>query len=245
MPQRLASDSTGRSGPGALDHVAVWVFDLDNTLYPASCRLFDQVDKRIGQFIAERFALDPVAARALQKRYFRNYGTTLRGLMTEHAVDPHHFLAYVHEIDRSPVPPSPALDAALARLEGRKFVFTNGSADHALKVMDRLGVAERFEAVFDVVAAGFVPKPELASYRALLARHGFAAEAAAMIDDIPRNLEPAHALGMTTVWLMNERGDGVPGEASAHIHHRTDDLVGFLEAVLAARDAERRPAGPG
>ena len=230
----MASPATlGR--PDALAHIAVWVFDLDNTLYPASCRLFDQVDRRIGQFIAERFALDPATARALQKRYFRDYGTTLRGLMTEHGVDPHHFLDYVHEIDHSPVPPSPAMAAALGRLAGRKLVFTNGSKRHAERVMARLGVARQFEAVFDIVDAGFAPKPEPACYQALLEHHGIAPASTAMIDDIARNLEPAAALGMTTVWLMTDADDGAARAAAAHVHYRTRDLLAFLEAILAAR----------
>ena len=219
----------------AFAHVAVWIFDLDNTLYPASSRLFDQVDRRIGEFIAETFALDPAAARALQKHYFRTYGTTLRGLMSERGVDPHHFLDYVHRIDRTALSPDPALEAALARLAGRKLVFTNGSADHAEKVMERLGIAHHFEAVFDVVAAGFLPKPDPACYRLLLERHSIAPEAAAMVDDIARNLEPAHELGMTTVWLMTESEFARTGGEGAHIHHRASDLVAFLEAVAAAR----------
>ncbi|HYB09718.1 MAG TPA: pyrimidine 5'-nucleotidase [Alphaproteobacteria bacterium] len=224
-----------RSAPVPLHHVATWVFDLDNTLYPPSCRLFDQVDRRIGQFIAEYFDVDPVAARALQKRYFREYGTTLRGLMTEHGVDPYRYLDYVHRIDHGAIPPNPALDAALERLKGRKIVFTNGSADHAAKVLARLGVARHFEAVFDVAAADFVPKPELACYRALLARHDIAPAGAAIFDDIPRNLEPAHALGMTTILVRTETEYGSTTETGSHIHHHADDLVDFLENVLAER----------
>jgi putative hydrolase of the HAD superfamily len=223
--------------PGPLAHVEAWIFDLDNTLYPASCRLFDQVDRLIGRYIAERFALDPVAARALQKRYFREYGTTLRGLMTEHDVDPHDFLAYVHAIDHSAVEEAPALDAALARLAGRKLVYTNGSKHHAERVMARLGIGHHFEDVFDIAAAGFVPKPEIASYRALLERYAIAPSGAAMVDDIPRNLEPAAALGMTTVWLMTDTEYGATGAAGPHIHHQAADLVHFLERVLAARAA--------
>ena len=239
----MASPETlGR--PDALARITVWIFDLDNTLYPASCRLFDQVDRRIGQFIAERFALDSVSARVLQKRYFRDYGTTLRGLMTEHGVDPNHFLDYVHEIDHSPVSPSPALAAALGRLAGRKLVFTNGSRSHAERVMARLGVADHFEAVFDIADASFAPKPDPASYQALIAQHGIAPTSTAMIDDIARNLEPAAALGMTTVWLTPDAVDG-PAQDIAHVHYRTGDLVAFLEAVLAARGLERGVAGAG
>ena len=226
-------------------HVETWVFDLDNTLYPASSRLFDQVDRRIGAFIAEAFALDPLEARALQKHYFRTYGTTLRGLMSERGVDPHVFLDYVHRIDRSGLAPAPALDAALARLAGRKLVFTNGSADHAAQVMARLGIARHFEAVFDVVAAGFLPKPDPASYRLLLERHGIAPARAAMVDDIARNLAPAAALGMTTVWLMTESEFASPGEDETHIHHRTPDLVAFLEAVVAEGTAPAAAPPPG
>jgi putative hydrolase of the HAD superfamily len=224
----------GKTTP-ALDHIAVWIFDLDNTLYPASCRLFDQVDRLIGQFIAETLGVDAGAARALQKHYFRTYGTTLRGLMTEHGVDPHRFLDYVHRIDRSGVPRAPALDGALSRLPGRKLVYTNGSADHAAKTIEQLGIAHHIEAVFDIIAADFEPKPQLASYRALIERHAINPMRAAMIDDIPRNLEPAHALGMTTVWLMTDGEFGAPGAEDGHIHHRAEDLVEFLEAVIAAR----------
>ena len=236
MTEPKATPEEAPSNP-AFAHVEAWIFDLDNTLYPASSRLFDQVDRRIGEFIAESFALNAADARALQKHYFRSYGTTLRGLMTEKGVDPHAFLAYVHSIDRSALAPAPALEAALARLAGRKLVFTNGSADHAEKVMERLGIAHHFEAVFDVVAAGFVPKPDPASYRLLLERHGIRSSAAAMIDDIARNLEPAKALGMTTVWLMTESEFARAGGDGAHVDHRIADLVGFLETVIAEREA--------
>ena len=231
--------------PDALAHIAVWLFDRDNTLYPASCRLFDQVDRRIGQYIAERFALDPATARALQKRYFRDYGTTLLGLMTEHGVDPHHFLDYVHEIDHSPVPPNPALAAALGRLEGRKLVFTNGSKSHAERVMARLGVARQFEAVFDIAEAGFTPKPEPACYRALLDRHGIVPASAAMIDDIVRNLAPAAALGMTTIWLMTDTDYSAADADATHVHYRIRDLVGFLEALITARGRKPKRAAAG
>lgn len=230
------------SSPGALSHVNVWLFDLDNTLYSARCRLFEQVERRIGQFVAETFSLDPVAARALQKRYFREYGTTLRGLMAEHGVDPRHFLDYVHRIDHSMLALDAALDAALGRLEGRKLIFTNGPVSHAEQVMARLGVAHRFEAVFDIAAADFVPKPDPACYLALLARHAITPRSAALIDDIPRNLKPAHALGMTTVWLATETEYGEVGEQGEHIHHRCRDLVGFLEAVIQARIAAPTPS---
>jgi putative hydrolase of the HAD superfamily len=212
-----------------VDHVTDWIFDLDNTLYPARCNLFVQVDRRIGLFIQERLALDADAARALQKRYFHEHGTTLRGLMTHHAIDPQVFLEFVHEIDVAAVPPSPALAAALARLPGRKFIFTNGSLAHADRVMARLGVAHCFDCVFDIVAANYLPKPDPTTYRRLVERHGIDPAAAAMIEDLPRNLRPAAALGMTTVLVLTGE-DWAQGDAAGdHIHYVTDDLLGWLD----------------
>lgn len=206
----------------------VWLFDLDNTLYPARCNLFAQVDRRIGLFIQERLGLEAAAARELQKRYFRDHGTTLRGLMLHHGIDPGVFLDFVHEIDVEPVPPSPALDAALSSLPGRKLVFTNGSVAHAARVMARLGIARHFEGVFDIVAAGYIPKPEPATYLKLIEAHGIDPARAAMIEDLPRNLRPAAALGMTTVLVLTGEEWAMTDAAGDHIHHVTDDLVGWL-----------------
>ncbi len=220
--------------------VADWVFDLDNTLYPARCRLFDQVDRRIGLFIQDRLGLDAAAARLLQKRYFHQHGTTLCGLMTHHGIDPGVFLDFVHDIDLSPVEPSPALDAALARLPGRKFIFTNGSNAHAARVMDRLGVARHFEAVFDIADASYLPKPAEATYERLVSRHAIEPRRAVMIEDLPRNLRPAAALGMTTVLVLTGEEWAETDKTGDHIHHVTDDLVGWLGAQAPARAIKRK-----
>ncbi len=219
-----------------LDDVEVWIFDLDNTLYPPHCNLFEQVDRRMAEFISRFLGIDRTAARRLQKRYFREHGTTLNGLMINHGLEPDGYLEYVHDIDVSPVPPSPELDAALARLPGRKIVYTNGSRAHAERVMHRLGVAARFEDIFDIVAADYRPKPDPAAYRALVARFAIDPVRAVMVEDIPRNLEPAHALGMTTVWVRRAHAWSTGGEEGAHIHHTTDDLVAWLEAVAPPTD---------
>ncbi len=211
-----------------LTDVADWIFDLDNTLYPARCNLFAQVDRRIGQFIEGRLGLDPVEARLLQKHYFREHGTTLAGLMANHAVDPGAFLEFVHDIDVTPVPPSPLLDQALRRLPGRKFIFTNGSTAHADRVMGRLGVAHHFECVFDIIAAEYRPKPDPATYDKLIRQHGIVPSRAAMVEDLPRNLRPAAALGMTTVLVLTGEEWAETDAAGDHIHHVTDDLVGWL-----------------
>jgi putative hydrolase of the HAD superfamily len=215
----------------------VWVFDLDNTLYPASSRLFDQVERRMGAFVQETLNIaDPDAARRVQKQYLREHGTTLRGLMDRHGVDPDAFMAYVHAIDLSPLAPDPALDAALGELPGRKLIFTNGPDTHAAAVLDRLGVARHFEALVDFAATGHVPKPDPAAYTALLRSHAVMPERAVFLDDMPRNLAPAAELGMTTVWVENDspwaRLDHTGEEP--FIHHRTRDLPGWLQRRTAA-----------
>ena len=219
-----------------LAHVQSWVFDLDNTLYPASSSLFPQIDVRMRQFIAERLGMALDDAFVLQKRYYREFGTTLRGLMIVHGIEPEEFLDYVHDIDHTVLDAAPRLDAALARLPGRCFIFTNGSEKHAISVMDRLGIGARFDAIFDIRAADFIPKPQPACYAAMLARFGIDAPGAAMVEDIHRNLKPAADIGMTTVWV---RQDNHPDhkvvqqdeDDLSHVHHVTDDLVGWLEAI--------------
>jgi putative hydrolase of the HAD superfamily len=214
------------------DHIDTWIFDLDNTLYPSSSRLFDQVDTLIGQFVATLLGVDAAEAQRLQKHYFREHGTTLTGLMAQHKVDPHAYLDFVHNLDLSPITPSPALATALERLPGRKLIYTNGSLAHAERVMDRLGVRERFEAIFDIVASDFVPKPQESAYRMLIERHAIFPQRAAMIEDMPRNLAPAAALGMTTVLVSSDSPWAREGADGEHIDHVTDDLVAWLQSVV-------------
>jgi putative hydrolase of the HAD superfamily len=232
---------SGQPARLAMNHIDCWIFDLDNTLYPASCNLFDQVDRRIGAFIGELLQVDAAEAKRLQKHYFREYGTTLRGLMDHHGIAPAGFLEYVHAIDVSPVPPSPALGAALSALDGRKLIFTNGSVAHAERVMNRLGVAGHFAGVFDIVAADYQPKPNPATYAAMVERHNVDPRAAAMFEDLPRNLAPAAALGMTTILVRTTSAWAAAEEPGDHVHHDTDDLVAWLEDA----GRQRREPGPG
>ncbi|MBM3580515.1 MAG: pyrimidine 5'-nucleotidase [Alphaproteobacteria bacterium] len=232
---------TPASSPPDLSRIEAWVFDLDNTLYPASCRLFAQVEVRIRDYVARYLGLDADAAFRLQKTYFRDHGTTMRGMMSRHGMDPEPFLAYVHDIDLSAIRPDPALDRALGRLEGRKIIFTNGSTAHAERVMERIGVARHFEAVFDIADADYVPKPEPRVYDALVSRHVLAARATAMVEDIARNLVPAAEIGMTTIWVRGGAGrpaDGLdPPDADvlAAVDHVVDDLVPWLARLTGAR----------
>ena len=221
-----------RAGIG---HVESWVFDLDNTLYPAASSLFPQIDVRMRQFIAERLNLPLDEAYALQKRYYREFGTTLRGLMLVHALEPQQFLDFVHDIDHSVLDAAPRLDAALAALPGRKLIFTNGTETHAVRVLERLGISRHFEAIFDIAAAHYVPKPNPECYETLVVRHGLKTASAAMIEDLQRNLVPAAAIGMTTVWVRQDDhpDDHIlgrdPGDLS-HVHHITQDLAAWLGA---------------
>ncbi|WP_233560093.1 pyrimidine 5'-nucleotidase [Oleomonas cavernae] len=215
-----------------LARAQTWVFDLDNTLYPASCRLFDQIEAKMRAYIADHLKLDDAGASALKSELFRRHGTTMKGLMLDHGVDPHHFLDFVHDIDLSPLDGSPALGGVLARLPGRKVIYTNGSTAHAGRVLARLGLTDQFDGVFDIVAARFVPKPEIEPYREMLDLLGVQAAGAVMVEDMARNLAPAAELGMTTVWIPNgtEWGDHGQGD---HIHHTTHDLAAFLARGIA------------
>jgi len=227
---------------GGWDEIESWVFDLDNTLYPARCNLFAEVDRRMGEFISALLGVDAAEARRVQKHYYREFGTTLRGLMSRHGADPQAFLDYVHRIDLSPLDPDPELGAAIATLPGRKFVLTNGSRTHARNVLDRLGVAALFDGIFDIACADYVPKPAAEIYELFITTHAVEPARSVMFEDLARNLEAPHALGMRTVLVRSGTieddyiHDGVvPAADEPHVHHVTDDLAAFLRAAARAR----------
>ncbi|WP_412050957.1 pyrimidine 5'-nucleotidase [Hoeflea sp. Naph1] len=224
--------------PTAFAHVSDWVFDLDNTLYPRSIDLFSQIDRKMTEYVRQLLGLDHDAARGIQKKYYRDHGTTLQGLMLNHGVDPNDFLEKVHDIDYSWVRPDPALGAAIKALPGRKFIFTNGDTPHAERTARALGILDHFDDIFDIIAADFMPKPALETYGRFLDKHGVRKEQAAMFEDLPRNLLAPHQLGMRTVLIVPSNLDVVldevwehEGKDGAHIHHVTDDLASFLKAI--------------
>jgi putative hydrolase of the HAD superfamily len=221
-------------------HVESWVFDLDNTLYPHHL-LWQQVDDRIRSFIVDFLKVSPDEAFRVQKDYYKRYGTTMRGLMTEHALDHNEYLEYVHEIDHSVLEPNPPLGAMLQKLPGRKLILTNGTRKHADAVMSKLGIHEHFEDVFDIVAGELEPKPSARMYERFLEKHDVDPVKAAMFEDLARNLTVPHAMGMITVLVVPTPDNKVVREAwelqgrdDPHIDHVTDDLTGFLRQVLTA-----------
>ena len=218
----------------------VWLFDLDNTLYPARCNLFAQIDVRIGRYISDWLKVTPEEARVVQKQYWKDHGTSMRGMMSLHGVDPKHYLDYVHDIDYSPVPPSPDLEKALAALPGRKLIFTAGDVPHAEKVMERLGVAHHFEAIFDIVAGDYWPKPHQAIYDELVRRHNVDPTRAAFADFFFFKQKTAYEMGMRTVWVRTDESvKRAAGTDLDHIHHQTDDLASWLTDWVVERSSKK------
>lgn len=246
MADGKEDDGKAEAGAGAIaqpsanarnfDDTSVWIFDLDNTLYPADCNLFAEVDQRMGSFIADYLDVPFDHARYLQKHYYRQFGTTLSGLMQVHGMNPKEFLDYVHDIDLSPVPEKPDLAAAIDALPGRKLIYTNGSRTHAERVAGKLGVLDLFEDITDIVSSDYIPKPQAEAYALMLKAHNVDPAAAAMFEDMPQNLEVPHELGMTTVLVHSSFYDHPIqseikkwAEPPEHVHHMTLDLTAFLK----------------
>lgn len=215
-----------------LGHVSDWIFDLDNCLYPASTGLFELIDQRMGAYIERLLGLDPVEARRVQKEHFHVHGTTLAGLMKEHGVDPYHFLDDVHAIPLDRVSPDERLALGLARLPGRKLIFTNADAPYARRVLQQLGIGEHFAELHDIHAAELKPKPDRHGYDLMLARFGIDPFRAAMVEDMAQNLKTAKDLGMATVWVDNGSERGNHGHHPDFIDLTIADVGEWLEDML-------------
>jgi putative hydrolase of the HAD superfamily len=227
-----AMDSSGAD----FRHVRHWIFDLDNTLYRADSGVFAQIESRMTDYVASFTGLPRREARALQKSLYHVHGTTLNGLMKLHGVAPDDYLSYVHDIDLSALAPDPELIAALSRLPGRRYIFTNGCRHHAARILERIGMTHLFSEIWDIRTIGFTPKPEATAYDAVVALSGLAPQQAAMFDDLAHNLLAARELGMTTVWLdtgseFSREGPTLPSFTSDQISHKTDDLSHFLHDI--------------
>lgn len=230
MPTRAAPPNR----PGmirSLAHVRNWIFDLDNTLYPTRANLFALIDARMTAFVADFLNVDAEEAHRVQKAYFLGHGTTLAGLMAEHDVDPHAFLAFVHDIEMDVLEENAPLAAAIAKLPGRKIVFTNGDAPYALKVLDRLGLGGSFEAVHDIHAMALRPKPDPGAYAGLCASFEIDPRESLFVEDMARNLKPAKAIGMTTVWIDNGSEQAECADRG-YIDYTVGDVTEWLEEIL-------------
>ena len=216
-------------------HIRDWIFDLDNCLYPASSNLFGLIDERMGGYIQRLLDCDPDEARRVQKSHFHEHGTTLAGLMKNHGVDPHQFLEEVHAIPLDRINRNDRLAELLARLPGRRFVFTNGDAPYARRVLEAIGVHAHFDDLHDIHASSLRPKPDPHGYRLLCERFGISPDGALLVDDMAQNLKPAKQLGMTTVWVDNgsERGNHGLGD---FIDHRIDNVSDWLEQILGGSE---------
>jgi len=218
------------------EHIRNWIFDLDNCLYPASTGLFSLIDERMGAYIQRLLDCTLEEARRVQKSHFHEHGTTLAGLMKEHNVDPRHFLEDVHDIALDRVQCDERLARLLPRLPGRRFVFTNGDAPYARRVLDRIGIRDHFDELHDIHASSYRPKPDPHGYRLLCERFNIDPAQALLADDMVQNLAPAKALGMTTIWVDNGSERGNHNYDSKVVDERVTDISAWLESIVGAEN---------
>lgn len=230
----MAPDAAASEAGADLRHVRAWVFDLDNTLYPADTLFLRQVEQRINQYVVRTSGLPSDEALSVQKVYLNDYGTSLAGLMEHYQIDPHHFLAEVHDVPLDVLTPDPGLQAALTRLKGPRLVFTNGSTGHAERVLKKLELTPLFDGVFALEDADLIPKPDPRTFRKMLARFEVDPTTACFFEDTPKNLEPARDLGMTTV-LIGSKAFTAEGD---HIQHRAASLGPFLTTAMLDGDPQ-------
>jgi putative hydrolase of the HAD superfamily len=227
----------------ALGHIDAWIFDLDNTLYPASADLFGLIDVKMGLYVERLLGVDPVEAKRIQKAMFREHGTTLSGLMRSHDIDPNEFLAFVHDIEMDALAEDRRLVRAVAKLPGRKLIFTNGDADYAGRVLARLGLSESFEAIHDIHACAYQPKPHAASYESMVKAFGVDPETSLFVEDMARNLKPAKAIGMTTVWVNNGSELGNHEADTSFIDYEIHDVGQWLHDITSTNDTLTNDSG--
>lgn len=208
--------------------VTHWVFDLDNTLYHADSGLFSQVDVRMTDWIKRALNVDTVQANNLRLQYWKTYGTTLSGLIAHHHIDPDDYLAYVHEIDLSCIAPAPLLGQTIDNLSGQKIIYTNGSQEHARRILTHMGLEACFSGIYAMEDTDYVAKPAKAAFEKVFSLAGVVPQTSVMIEDTARNLHVPHLMGMQTVWIENDEPVASIGGDSAYISHRTTDLKGFL-----------------
>ena len=218
-----------------LTKIKYWLFDLDNTLYSGDTKVFDQVDKKMSKFISEKLKVSIEEAKKIQKNYFHEYNTTLNGMIKNHEIDADEFLDFVHDVDLDFLKADKPLEQEISNLVGKKFIFTNGSKAHALNVTKRIGIEKLFDGVFDIVESDFIPKPSIEPYKKIIEKYKIEPQYCIFIEDIARNLKPAHELGMKTVWIKNDEPWAAEFSDSNFINYKTDNLAKFLKEINELR----------
>ncbi len=208
-----------------------WIFDLDNTLYSGQTKVFDQVDKKMSSYISKKLNIDINEARKLQKEYFHKYSTTLAGMIKHHKIDANEFLEFVHDVNLDFLKKDEELENQISKISGRKFIFTNGSKAHAENVTKKIGINKLFDGVFDIVEANFIPKPSMKAYKELIDKYKIEPQYCIFIEDIARNLKPAHELGMKTVWIKNDEPWAAEFSNESFVNYRIESLTNFLKEV--------------
>ena len=220
-----------------LQSIKFWIFDLDNTLYSGNTRVFEQVDKKMTEYISKKLKVDKDQAKKIQKNYFHEYNTTLNGMIKNHKINAHEFLEFVHDININFLQKDPELAKEIERLDGIKIIFTNGSRKHALNVTKRLGIDQLFDDIFDIVDCDFVPKPLMEPYKKLVQKHKIDPKLCVLVEDIARNLKPAYEMGMKTVWIENNEPWASKFSDSNFVNYRTSNLPEFLRKINLLRVA--------
>ena len=214
-----------------LKDIKFWLFDLDNTLYSGATKVFDQVDKKMSEFISQKLNISKEEARKIQKNYFVEYNTTLNGMIKNHKIDASEFLKFVHDIDLSFLKRDSQLEEQIKKIRGKKIIFTNGSREHAENVTKRLGIDSYFDDIFDIESADFIPKPSLITYKKIIEKYKIEPQYSIFIEDIARNLKPAYQLGMKTVWIINDEPWAAEFSDSDFINYKVSKLSNFLKEI--------------
>ena len=214
-----------------LKDIKYWLFDLDNTLYSGATKVFDQVDKRMSDYISSKLNISREEAKKIQKNYFVEYNTTLNGMIKNHEIDANEFLEFVHDIDLNFLKEDKLLGEEIGKINGKKIIFTNGSRKHAKNVIKRLGIDRHFDGIFDIVSADFIPKPSIKTYKKIIEKFKIEPQYSIFIEDIARNLKPAYELGMKTVWIINDEPWAAEFSDSDFINYKTKKLSMFLKEV--------------
>ena len=214
------------------------LLDLDGVCYGKHNnysleKVFGQVSKRMTMFISERLKINMEEAKKLQTDYFYKYNTSLNGLMIHHDIPPEEFLKYVHTIDLSFMKEDKIMRNELEKLDMEKFIFTNGSAEHAKNILTHLGVYDLFgrDKVFDIKAAGYVPKPEAQTFDLMVKKFGLNPKETIYIEDIAKNLSIGYERGCATVWLINDEHFGKIDSDKDYISHKIENLSLFLKEI--------------